>query len=223
MVAQAIRGRLLLLASAIVAAGLAMLATLAGAAATETRDSACAACHLPPETRFVARSMAVAPADLASTHAITDEGEGLRCIDCHADEGLAGRLRALRLGAIDGYSHLRGDYVVVGQEYLPFGSLAHPTSLRGCRDCHEESVSRPGHENHFHNLLDDPEAPEQGCDACHRAHRLALEPPYFVDDASVAGGCAECHAAMGGPSNPFGLEGPRLDSPALALLRSPPR
>ncbi|MCE7939657.1 MAG: hypothetical protein DYG90_13970, partial [Chloroflexi bacterium CFX6] len=50
--------------------GLTAFAALTGIAATvETHDPACAACHLPPETAFVARAAAPTPVDLASAHA----------------------------------------------------------------------------------------------------------------------------------------------------------
>jgi hypothetical protein len=190
------------------ASGVAALLALTSAMVAERNDSFCASCHLPPEATFVARSVATAPVDLASAHALlvdADPGdERLRCIDCHGGPGAAGRLRALGLGVRDLASWLGGDFVVVGDEYVPLGAVHQPIADELCAGCHGETLADEDFDNHFHHLLSDPEAPSDlACVDCHDGHAARPGEPYFVTDEAVAPGCDACHAVMGGPTAPL--------------------
>ncbi len=191
-------GRSILLVA--IAASLSLAALLA----VERHDPACASCHLPPEAAFVARAQAETASDLASAHAALSPR--VRCIDCHAQPGAFGRLTVLGLAAEDAWSFVRGDYVVVGQEYLPLGGSQHPLGDAPCAACHAATLADDGFENHFHALLDDPEAPpELACVDCHAPHREHPESPWH-DDRDLAPGCDVCHALMGGPSSVLGTD-----------------
>lgn len=200
-------------ALALLAILLAVLAVagLGTAVAIERHDPACAACHLPPERAFVARAAADRPVDLASAHAqaATDATPGVSevlCVDCHGGPGWRGQARALRIGARDAWRWLRGDFVVVGHDYMPLGALRHPMGDEPCLACHAEIGLDEAFANHFHHLLDNVEAPtDLRCVACHAGHRPREGSPYFLTDADLAPGCAHCHAAMGGPRS--GVEG----------------
>lgn len=182
--------------------GLTAFAALTGIAATvETHDPACAACHLPPETAFVARAAAPTPVDLASAHARLPAPDRLRCVDCHGGPGPRGRLRSLGIGARDTLAWLRGDYVVVGTDYAPLGAVHHPIDDALCLACHAPTLDPPAFENHFHHQLRAPESPPSlTCTTCHTGHQPRPGSPAFLTDADVAAGCQQCHATMGGPT-----------------------
>jgi hypothetical protein len=167
----------------------------------EGHDPACAACHLPPEATYVARASRGQPADLAAAHA--GPTPAVRCIDCHAGPRPRDRARGLELAARDGWSMLRGAYVVVGAEYAPLGASRRSWPEDACRACHAEVLDGDAFDVHFHNLLDDADAPPLSCTACHGGHRLRPRQPYFLTDADAAAACAACHEVMGGPSSPL--------------------
>jgi len=170
--------------------------------AVERYDPACAACHLPPEREFVARSVSETALDLASAHALGESR--VHCIDCHTSPASFGRLRTLGLAATDYWRFVRGDYVVVGNDYLPLGRSRKPLGDAPCEACHADTLAGDAFENHFHALLDDPQAPSAPhCAACHAPHRAHPEPPWF-DDSDLAPACDACHAQMGGPSSVLG-------------------
>jgi hypothetical protein len=178
---------------------------LAGATTTiavENRDSFCASCHLPPEATLVARASTSPARDLAAAHALLEPA--VRCIDCHAGATPAHRLRGIPLAARDAAAFLSGNYTVVGEEYSPLGRQASYPAGSACLDCHDDVLTRAEFEQHFHGLLDDPEAPELACSICHRSHALRPAPDSFLTDQDSALGCNDCHAAMGGPSASLG-------------------
>jgi hypothetical protein len=197
--------RLVLAAALALAAGIVLLLGLTEA---ERHDPFCAGCHLPPEATFVARAESAAAVDLASLHGRPAGAGRVPCVGCHGGPGLAGRLESLEIGASDAWAWLRGDYTILGTRYLPAASVEHPVADATCAGCHEAELAEGGFERHFHQLLDEPEAPAGvGCAACHRAHELRSGDPALVPESEVAAACAECHRVMGGPSGPI-LGGP---------------
>jgi hypothetical protein len=192
------RRRLMLVAAAAAAfVGCAVLVA-GGTLVLETQDQLCAACHLPPEAAFVARAAGTEPVDLASGHALSDES--VRCISCHAGVGFAHRLRGLPLAARDAQAFVWGDYTVVGMEYAPLGGQEHVAAHAICLDCHADVRDTEAFAQHFHGLLDDPDAPAIACTVCHSAHDERHAADGFLAPSATARGCDECHAAMGGPS-----------------------
>lgn len=158
----------------------------------ETRDPFCAACHTQPETMYYERSMNAQAAgiDLASFHHLED---GTRCIDCHGGVGAQARLETLRLAAGDAVHFMIGRYQQPARMRQP---LANPN----CRQCHDDVVVKEGFENHFHNLMDDLEAPDIFCVACHVTHQEGDERAFFIREDDVFPSCNRCHDVMGGPS-----------------------
>lgn len=182
--------RIVLIAIA-VAGGLGLTAA-GGGLYLETRDSLCSTCHTQPETTYYYRSVDTETGgmDLASFHHLE---EGTRCIDCHGGVGPRARLETLMLAAGDTLQFATG-------LYQQPASMGQPLPNLNCRRCHNDAVTREGFENHFHNLMDDPEAPAISCVACHISHQQGEERAFFVHENDVFGSCNHCHGIMGGPS-----------------------
>ena len=179
------------LISFIVAGGLGVTAA-GGGLYFETRDSFCAACHTQPETVYYERSVddRSGGVDLASFHHLE---ERTRCIDCHGGVGPRARLATLMVAAGDTLQFATGRYQQPAMMTQP---LANPN----CRQCHDDAVTREGFENHFHNLMDDSQAPLVLCVACHVSHQEGDERAFFVREEDIFPSCNRCHAIMGGPS-----------------------
>lgn len=128
--------------------------------------------------------------DLASFHHLE---EGTRCIDCHGGVGPRARAETLILAAGDTIQFVTGRYEQPATMGMP---LANPN----CRQCHNDAVVKQGFENHFHSLVDDPEAPPIFCVACHVSHQEADQRTFFVRESDVFPSCNRCHEVMGGPS-----------------------
>lgn len=178
------RRRWLLLLGGLVLLG---LAAAGGATALESRDGFCASCHTEPETTYFRRSLD-APADLASYHAVLETRT--RCMGCHALGTLHGRALVLGLAAYDLAKFVTGTYRQPAE--MPF---VMPNSA--CLQCHTQEVSKPGFENHFHNVLADPEAPDLPCVRCHPSHETGSSHDLFwVFRNEVLEACEFCHVEM---------------------------
>lgn len=180
-------------ALSVIAASIGLAVAAAGSGLyLETRDSFCAGCHTQPETLYYERSIdtQAGGVDLASFHHLA---EGTRCVDCHGGVGARARLGTLVLAAGDALQFVTG-------RYMQPAMMGQPLSNPNCRQCHEEAVMRQGFENHFHNLMDDPDAPLILCVACHISHQERDERTFFVREDDVFPSCNRCHEVMGGPS-----------------------
>ncbi|RME42028.1 MAG: hypothetical protein D6791_18770 [Chloroflexi bacterium] len=179
--------------SLIAAAVVAGVAVAGGGVYLETRDSFCAACHTQPETMYYERSIDAEKGgiDLAAFHHLKAD---TRCIDCHGGVGLQDRLETLVVAAGDTVQFATG-------RYMQPARMTQPLSNPNCRQCHDETVRREGFENHFHNLMDDPEAPDIFCVACHVSHQEGDERAFFIREIDVFPSCNRCHGVMGGPSD----------------------
>lgn len=168
------------------------LTAAGGGLLLERYDPLCAACHTQPETMYYKRSIdtQTGGVDLASFHR---QKAATRCIDCHGGVGAQARLATLLLAAGDTAQFILGQYEQPAKMNDP---LPNPN----CRQCHDEAVVRAGFENHFHNLMDEPEAPLIFCVACHVSHQEGEERAFFIREDDVFPSCNRCHDVMGGPS-----------------------
>jgi hypothetical protein len=157
----------------------------------EENDSFCASCHTQPESTYVARANAAAPVDLASQHRVA--APTVRCIDCHAEPGVSGRVGAMMLGAHDA---LRW---VAGTARQPSITTA-PLSDATCLQCHAEVTQQPGFDHHYHRTLTewqrtDPAA--TGCTGCHTAHTTGgAASAGFLRQQRTLQTCDACHTAL---------------------------
>lgn len=161
-----------------------------GAVRFENKDSSCAACHTQPESTYFQRESVSTPTDLASFHT----GEGARCIDCHSNQGAAGRVAAMMLGARDLMSFITGRY----SQPAP---MTHRIDDGNCVKCHASVSQKRDFNNHFHVFLpqwqmQDPNAAM--CVDCHQGHStsgsVAIE---FLNQATTQSVCQTCHAFVG--------------------------
>lgn len=169
-----------------------------GVARLEENDAFCASCHTEPETTYVARAAEVrfgAPVDLASAHVHVPEA--VRCIDCHSDEGVRGRLGAMTLGARDAFLWASGAARQPSVTTFPLGD-GH------CLKCHAPVLEDESFDGHFHRLM--PRwreiAAEQGalyagCVGCHSSHTTdGATQAAWVRQQRAARICDQCHLAM---------------------------
>ena len=181
----------LLMISGVVLLALLLIAVLTGATAMqfENRDSFCASCHSEPETQYFQRE-ASNPVDLASFHAT----KATRCIDCHSDQGLPGRVTALSLGAKDLFAF-------VSNHYTQPAPLTRKIADGNCLKCHADISQKQDFSNHFHIFLPkwqslDPNA--ASCVDCHQAHVTNGDASIgFLNQDTTSQVCQRCHAFAG--------------------------
>jgi len=172
-----------------------LIVALTGVGITlEERDSFCIACHTEPEVTYYRRTVtSSSPSpDLATAHAHADQP--VRCVSCHGGVGPAARLRVFyRLAVWDAAKWVSGRYSRPGQ-------TRHPLPNINCSRCHQGSVVEAGFENHFHNMLNSPEAPALRCVSCHLAHDASANArKAYIREPVVFPVCNACHEVMGGP------------------------
>jgi len=170
---------------------LAVVGVGAGSALEES-NSFCNACHVHATTYkdFTTRQ----PWTLAGAH----HGEEVRCIDCHREPGLTGRVTTLASGAVNLVRYATGSY------HTPI-KTDEPPSNAACGKCHSAtSAGEQQLRGHFHTFLaransDRLQKPIL-CANCHSAHsRKAGEHGVVVTAAQSA--CKSCHVAYGeGPT-----------------------
>ena len=159
----------------------------------EQNDSFCGSCHTQPETEYLARNATAdatqsAP-DLASFH---HRKKDVRCIDCHVGEGVLGRATVVTLAAWDAFKHY------TGLQQQP-AHIVFAVQNEACLKCHLQDVSKPGFENHYHNLYYDPQLspPPIQCVNCHVTHRLGDERTAFQFRDAILPRCEYCHQQVG--------------------------
>ena len=224
------------------------VAAIVTASELEERDEFCTSCHRAPEVTYFDRAHEAlantAVSDLASFHYA--ETETFRCVDCHrGDQSLAQRTEILWLAAKDTAVHLLG----TPDQTIEKGHVPAPNPHEGgwqgaerysrtpdilnagCLNCHQDTLTLVGFENHFHNKLPQaqlayaqterlnfpegwpgeagspallvPEETVLSCLDCHRAHVPGLEFDYFLNETAVVlPACVQCHLeAEAGPKN----------------------
>jgi hypothetical protein len=158
----------------------------------ENHDSFCASCHTEGELTFFNRSLAPAPADLASFHAVK---KAARCIDCHTGPGLLGRYGGLMAGSTDLISYFSGHYPQPA-------ALEEPMGDGNCTKCHADVLTKQDFNNHFHAFLPRWQALDPvhaaHCADCHASHDTTNDAGsvYLNQDATVKV-CQKCHAFAG--------------------------
>ncbi len=193
------RQRLLVIALGILAAVLGGGGGLAVGLTLEENNDFCSSCHTQPEYDFVKRSNIKDPhevSDLATRHIVpVKTQEALKCISCHGGVNLADRVTtALELGALDTIKFVADDFKQPAK-------LTHPLPNEYCLQCHVKEVEKKGFDNHFHNEMEKPKAPQLNCTSCHVAHSEADELSKFVNRQVAFPLCNECHKVLGGPTN----------------------
>lgn len=159
----------------------------------EQDDNFCGSCHTQPETEYLTRNLQAAATqsapDLASFHHRTKD---VRCIDCHVGEGVLGRATVLSLAAWDAFKHY------TGLQQQP-AHIVFPVQNEACIKCHQQDVTKPGFENHYHNLYYDPQLspPFIRCTNCHVTHRLGDERTAFQFRDAILPRCEYCHQQLG--------------------------
>ncbi len=161
-----------------------------GAMQMENRDAFCASCHSDPESTYVSRSTAAAPADLASFHT----PKQTRCIDCHSGSGPLGRPAALILGARD----LLAWVTKTARQPAP---LTHPISDATCLKCHANLYQSQDFNNHFHLFLTRWQAKDGSkagtCVSCHQAHTPDGDTTIaYLHQQRTVQVCQACHASI---------------------------
>lgn len=173
-------------------------------ARVEEHDPFCASCHSQPEVIYVERAQAAHPVDLASMHAMpgragTDhaDGEGFvttRCIDCHSGPGLAGRAKAMTLGARDAIKWVTGSAVQPAVQTTPIGD-------DHCLKCHADTPNDSSFDLHFHRTLarwQSVAADAGRCVTCHTSHTTDGNPTLgFLSQQRTLIECERCHIALG--------------------------
>lgn len=168
------------------------------AAKIEENDAFCASCHTRPEVTYYARSVEARvgkPVDLASAHAAVPQA--VRCIDCHSDEGVRGRLGALMLGAGDAARWISGTSREPHVTTAPLGD-GH------CLKCHTPVLADESFDGHYHRLM--PRwrelaaaqgAPYAGCIGCHSSHTTdGNAQAEFMRMQRTQQVCDQCHVVM---------------------------
>ncbi len=178
------------------AALLAMVALVSGVGfvSYKERDNAfCASCHTEPETTYYERFIAADQRQNATTLAAFHHyRKNIRCIDCHAGEGVLGRATVLSLAAWDTLKYLTH----TAQQPAP---IVFEVQNEACTKCHTADIRKPGFENHYHNLYFNPQVspPYIACVHCHVSHRLGDERTAFQFRDAILPRCEYCHAQMG--------------------------
>jgi predicted CXXCH cytochrome family protein len=162
------------------------------AAGMEENDSFCTSCHTQPETTYVARAQGGSPVDLASSHHYKDSP--VKCIDCHSEPGLMGRVSAVSLGAQDAIKFVTH----TAQQPAP---LTMPIPDSTCLNCHQDTPNARSFDQHFHRFLArwqgvDPQAAT--CVTCHTAHTTDGDATIgFLQQQHTEQICQRCHEALG--------------------------
>jgi predicted CXXCH cytochrome family protein len=161
--------------------------TATTAAQFENHDAFCASCHSEPESTYYQRSLGDPPVDLASWHTTKD----VRCIDCHAGQGIPGRLSAMRLGAGDLYAY------VTHTDTQP-APLTQPIGDDHCLKCHQDTPNTQDFNRHFHAFLPQWQSLDSNaatCVDCHASHNTSGDPTaMFLEQAQTTQVCQSCHA-----------------------------
>ncbi len=184
----------LVIAVAVIVAGLGILSAASAAAAMqfENHDDFCASCHSEPETTFFQRALTAASTDLASFHTTKE----VHCIDCHSGPGLVpGRISALTLGAKDLLAWMTGHATQPA-------AYTRPIDDANCLKCHAVVTQQRDFNNHFHVFLArwqamDPNAAT--CVSCHQGHNTNGETQLaFLNREDTVAVCQQCHRTLGG-------------------------
>lgn len=198
----------LIAVAALVSAALAggVTGTAAGLA-LEENDDTCMQCHTQPEYDYGLRVQAAQTPphtidDLATYHIVPAADnlqptrEPLKCISCHGGTNLQERVNTvLVLGALDTLKFVVDDHIRQPSK------LTNPLPNSYCLQCHVQDVERTGFDNHFHNKLDDPKAPQLACTSCHVSHAEADTLEKYVLREKAYPQCNSCHKDLGGPIN----------------------
>lgn len=187
------------------------LAALAGgvtvAGELEKSNAFCASCHTEPETTYLMRfgdSLNGTALDLASFHfarvksALSPPAPNIRCIDCHAGEGVVGRSTVLSLAAYDALKYYTGTARQPAKTVFPVQNEA-------CMKCHAQQVTKFADQpqvpfiidNHFHYKYFQPGAPSVSCVACHVTHRVGSELNQYQFNKVTIPVCEACHQYEG--------------------------
>ncbi len=173
----------------------------------EENNELCIQCHTQPEYDFWLRTqVALKPPhtvdDLSTFHMVPTQDnkhpnrESLKCISCHGGTNLQERLATeFELGALDTLKF------VVSEHIQQPAKMSHPLPNSFCLQCHKEDVERKGFDNHFHNKLEEPKAPDLNCIACHVSHAEADALNKFILREQAYPQCNACHKQLGGPLN----------------------
>jgi predicted CXXCH cytochrome family protein len=183
------RGKFILWGAAIV--GVLIVGAMFTGTQLENHDSFCASCHTEGETTFYQRSLATdKPVDLASFHT----EKTTRCIDCHTDQGVTGRIGGLMAGASDLVSYFFEDYPQPAIQDKPIND-------GNCYKCHADIAQKQEMNNHFHVFLRKWQAADKSaatCVSCHNGHNtngdLSIK---YLNEKDTALICQKCHAVAG--------------------------
>lgn len=194
-----LRSRDLVLAAVVV--GVAVPVAWLGTDALERNNDFCNACHIAGDVplhidlrrEFDARP----PASLAALHAHAlpaqrPEDPVMRCFDCHAGVGLAGRAQVKWLAAKDLLVWL------AGQAEEP-AALTVPLRDADCTQCHmgfedlDDGAPRGGPP--FHSLDVHNHDLGVACTSCHIVHDEDVDEGFhFLAPSRVRAQCARCHS-----------------------------
>jgi hypothetical protein len=192
-----------LLIALVAVAVIAIIAGISIVSANEQHDEFCISCHTQPESTYYARFQGAVSGpskDLASFHHKqhyprgSPEGSNIRCIDCHAGEGLVGRGIVVSLAAWDALKY------ATRTETQP-ARVVFTIQNQGCIKCHEQQVKanldKPAKpfiiDNHYHYMLFGSGAPFEACVACHVSHREGSEINAFQFRDAIIPVCQDCH------------------------------
>ena len=168
----------------------------------ERQNDFCNACHLDGGVALHAELRrdfdTRPPASLAALHAerrprAGSDAREMRCIDCHAGVGLAGRARIKWLAARDLLVWL------AGRAHEPSG-LSVPLRDEDCAQCHGrlEGEARDDGRMAFHAVFvhnDSLGTAGVACTSCHAVHDAGGDPGFhFLSPARVREQCARCHS-----------------------------
>jgi nitrate/TMAO reductase-like tetraheme cytochrome c subunit len=178
------------------------------AASNETHDPFCASCHTQPESTFFQRSTDAQAVDLASYHTT----QKTRCIDCHSEPGIIGRMQAELLGAHNALAWYTNTAVQPAKQTVPIRDA-------NCLKCHQEvtqqgytpklpvTIGGGGREgggeagpNHWHVNLARWQAavPDAGtCTSCHPGHATdSTAQTGFQNTLTTRTVCSACHRVL---------------------------
>jgi len=159
----------------------------------ENRDSFCASCHTQNEDMYYQRTLSTKTStDLATFHAAKET----RCIDCHTDRGITGRMGGLMAGVSDLYSF----YIV--RKYPQPAVQDKPIGDGNCLKCHDAVLQKQEFNNHFHVFLPRWQAADSKnaatCVSCHNSHGangdVAIK---YLNEKDTVLICQKCHAMAG--------------------------